>query len=286
MRWTRGLFALAAVLLLAPAAPAQTPQHVHYQLLADVSAIAPGKPFRLGIKLTIDPGWHVYWTNPGDAGLPTRVTFTAPDGFTVGDVQYPTPVRIEDPGNIVMFGYEDSVLLFATVTPPMELPQDFSGKFSASVKWLVCADVCIPGKGEDSIDLPASVTASPVNTELFDAAARQVPVEIAQSPDVDSVQSTGAPGPSGSPGEMELVVTWKHSAPADVQFLPQINDVYNIGPVKVDSSGNTTIMHFNVETLAGKSSLGQDLSAVVGYVNQAGERRGVYAPVYTSDRLH
>ncbi len=274
---------MAAVLLLPLVAPAQTAQHVHYQFLADTSAIAPGKPFRLGIKLTIDPGWHVYWTNPGDAGLPTRVTFTAPDGFTIGDMQYPTPVRIEDPGNIVMFGYEDSVLLFATVTPPAQLPQDFSGKFSASVKWLVCQDVCIPGKGEDSINLPASETAAPVNTELFDAAAREVPVDASQSPDVDSVQSTGAPGPSGSPGAMELTINWKHSAPASVQFLPEINDVYNIGSVKVNSNQNTTRISYSVETMAGKSSLGQDLSAVIGFQNPQGERRGVIVALYNSD---
>src|SRR5580698_5262682 len=161
MRWIRGLVALAALLLSPLVAHAQTPQHVHTQLLADVSAIEPGKPFRLGIKFTIDPGWHIYWTNPGDAGLPTRVKFDLPDGFSASDVQYPTPLRIEQPGNIVMFGYEDSVLLFATITPPAQLPQDFSGKFSASASWLVCSDVCIPGKSQDSISLPMSAAAAP-----------------------------------------------------------------------------------------------------------------------------
>jgi DsbC/DsbD-like thiol-disulfide interchange protein len=282
MRWIRGLTALAAILLSPLLAQAQTPQHVHLQLLSDVSAIAPGKPFHLGVKLTIDPGWHVYWTNPGDAGLPTRVTFTAPGGFTVADVQFPTPTRIEDPGNIVMFGYENSVLLTAIVTPPAQLSQDFSGKFNVSASWLVCSDVCIPGKGEDSINLPMSVTAAPANADLFDSSARQIPVDLSQCPDVQSVQSTGAPGPSGSPGAIQLTIVWKQSAPSSVQFMQELNDVYNFGPVKVDSNQNTTLIGFSVETMAAKSSAGQNITAVIGYINQAGQRRGVVVPIFNS----
>src|SRR5271170_1748892 len=85
--------------------------HVKTELFADVSAIQPGKPFWLGVRLSIDPGWHIYWKNAGDAGLPTRVKFTLPDGFSAGPLQFPTPHRFDQPGNIVAFGYEDSVLL-------------------------------------------------------------------------------------------------------------------------------------------------------------------------------
>src|ERR1700722_15895266 len=81
-------------------------EHVRAELLANTSGVQAGKPFWLGVRLTIDPGWHVYWKNPGDAGLPTRVTFTLPNGFSAGPLRFPTPHRFDQPGNIVAFGYE------------------------------------------------------------------------------------------------------------------------------------------------------------------------------------
>src|ERR1700722_18633836 len=99
---------LSAVVLLCGWSLQAPAAHVKAELLADVSAIQPGKPFWLGVRLMIDPSWHVYWKNPGDSGLPTRVKLTVPDGFTAGAIQFPTPNRFQQPGNIIAFGYEDS----------------------------------------------------------------------------------------------------------------------------------------------------------------------------------
>src|SRR5437667_5864341 len=46
---------------------------VQARLLADVDSVQPGKPFKLAVLLTIKPLWHVYWENPGDSGMETRV---------------------------------------------------------------------------------------------------------------------------------------------------------------------------------------------------------------------
>src|SRR5580658_4906281 len=129
---------LCAMVVLFAAAAKASAGHVQAEILADVSAIQLGKPFWLGVRLTIDSGWHVYWKNPGDAGLPTRVKLTLPPGFTAGPLQYPTPWRLDQPGGITVFGYEDSVLLLTQITPPATLPADFQGQFTAAVSWLVC----------------------------------------------------------------------------------------------------------------------------------------------------
>src|SRR5580658_1441092 len=150
---------LCAMIVLCATATQTLAGHVQVELLADVSAVQPGKPFWLGVKLTIDPGWHVYWKNPGDSGLPTRVKFSLPDGFTAGALEFPTPSRFVLPGNIVCFGYENSVLLLAKVTPPQTLPADSRSDCEAQVSWLVCSDVCIPGKA--SVSLTLGTSASP-----------------------------------------------------------------------------------------------------------------------------
>src|ERR1700728_141868 len=120
----RRFWILGIVLLMSATARAG---HVQADLLSDVSAVQPGKPFWLGVRLKVDPGWHVYWKNPGDSGLPTRVKFSLPDGFTADALQFPAPQRLVLPGGIVCFGYENSVMLLAKITPPENLPADFRG---------------------------------------------------------------------------------------------------------------------------------------------------------------
>src|SRR5689334_12521666 len=91
-----GVVALMAVLTAAGPAAGALPQErnqIKATLLADVSAVRPGATFNVGVLLEIAPGWHVYWTNPGDSGLATEVKFQFPEGFKVGDLRYPTPSR-------------------------------------------------------------------------------------------------------------------------------------------------------------------------------------------------
>jgi len=274
---------LCATLIWAERAAAEAP-HVRCQLLADVSAITPGKPFALGVLLSIDPSWHVYWKNPGDAGLPTRVTFTLPRGFTVGGLQYPTPRRLEQPGGIVVFGYEDSLLLWAQVTPPADLPANFSGQFSADVSWLVCADVCVPGKQMVALTLDASPTPSPAHTELFSAWTKRLPVPLADS-DAAAVQCSGSVKDVGGrwSGTLAVRIDWKHAAPPSIEFLPGALDVYNIRDVQVSSQANTTRITFTAEVLAGKNPTPETLEAVIGYGGSPADRRGLIVPIHLPD---
>src|SRR5689334_14231321 len=91
---------------------------VSTQMLADVSAISPGTPFTVGVKLTMVPEWHVYWINCGDTGIPTRITLKLPEGFTASEVQFPIPHKFDVPGGMIAYGYDDEVMFLATITPP------------------------------------------------------------------------------------------------------------------------------------------------------------------------
>jgi DsbC/DsbD-like thiol-disulfide interchange protein len=109
------------VLGLSTLAQAQAASNlVQASLLANVSTIKPGEPFTVGVLLKIKPGWHVYWINPGDAGLPTRVQWILPPGYTASDLRFPVPRHLDQPGGIVCFGYTNEVLLTATITPPSQ----------------------------------------------------------------------------------------------------------------------------------------------------------------------
>ena len=92
MNIVKSIFAL--ILSLCISVPAIAEQ-VKARLVADVETIEPGTPFRLGVLLTIPEHAHIYWRNPGTSGLATGIEWDLPEGFTVGELQWPNPQRFE-----------------------------------------------------------------------------------------------------------------------------------------------------------------------------------------------
>jgi thiol:disulfide interchange protein DsbD len=154
----------------------QGKQLVKAELLADTSAIVPGKSFTAGLLLRMAPGWHTYWKFSGDAGLPTELKWKLPPGWKVGDIQWPIPLKTIDPGDIQTYGYENEVLLMQEITPPAKLDSS-PAKLSAEASWLVCEKICIPGGETLALELPISTTSQATNTELFARYRRLLPKE-------------------------------------------------------------------------------------------------------------
>ncbi|MCI0670727.1 MAG: thiol:disulfide interchange protein, partial [Myxococcaceae bacterium] len=66
----------------------------------------------------MDPGWHIYWRNAGEAGLPSEVELRVA-GAEVGPLQFPFPETVRDPaGVITTYGHHDEVLLFRELRLP------------------------------------------------------------------------------------------------------------------------------------------------------------------------
>jgi len=171
--------ALLALLIAAVAkpAPAQTYEGrelVKPQLLADTDAIVPGKAFTAGLLLRMEPHWHTYWKFSGDAGLPSEIKWTLPPGWKAGEIQWPIPLKLMDPGNIQTYGYENEVMLLQEITPPAAIT-DSSVKLSAEANWLVCERLCIPGSATLALDLPVASKNAPANEEVFSRYRRSLP---------------------------------------------------------------------------------------------------------------
>jgi thiol:disulfide interchange protein/DsbC/DsbD-like thiol-disulfide interchange protein len=133
--------------------PAFTTEQVRAELLAWApEGVEAGKPVWLGLQLAHQPGWHTYWKNSGDSGLPTRLEWTLPAGITAGDIAWPTPKKIRV-GTLANYGYADTVLLPVplTVAPGFNAAQlDIQLKAT----WLVCKEVCIPQDGDFVLQVP------------------------------------------------------------------------------------------------------------------------------------
>jgi DsbC/DsbD-like thiol-disulfide interchange protein/cytochrome c biogenesis protein CcdA len=144
-------------------------QVVRAELLADTDAIVPGRPFTVGLHLQAEPGWHTYWQYPGDAGYATTISWEhgLPYGFVPGPIQWPLPVRDAEPGDIVTYDYPGDVLLMVQIKPSDEIHIGDTIHLSAHAAWLVCKDLCLPGKADVSLDLPVAATSHPANAALF-----------------------------------------------------------------------------------------------------------------------
>jgi thiol:disulfide interchange protein/DsbC/DsbD-like thiol-disulfide interchange protein len=147
---------------------------VHADLLADTTAIVPGKPFTAGLLLRMAPNWHTYWKFPGDAGIATEMKWNLPPGWKVGEIQWPIPLRLNEPGEIQIYGYHDEVLLLQEITPPASLAGS-TVKLSAEANWLVCEKICIPGGAKFQVELPVATQNAPANEELFSRYRRSLP---------------------------------------------------------------------------------------------------------------
>src|ERR1043165_374663 len=147
---------------------------VQAKLLADVSAVVPGKPFTVGLLLHMVPRWHTYWKFPGDAGIPTEINWKLPDGWRIGEIQWPIPLKLDEPGDIQIYGYHDEVLLLQEITPPASL-KDSGVELAADVSWLLCEKICIPGSAKLKLDLPVAAQSAAANEEIFSRYRRSLP---------------------------------------------------------------------------------------------------------------
>ena len=170
---------LARCLPWLPAAAQGTPspKRVTIDILAEKQRIAPGETLWIALRERIEPGWHTYWTNPGDSGEPTTLTWKLPAGFEAGPLQFPLP-SIIPVGPLVNYGYSSEVLLLSRLTVPKDAKPG-RADLKVSAEWLVCKDICIPESGETQItvDIVAAGASAPAgpHAALLAAAADALP---------------------------------------------------------------------------------------------------------------
>jgi DsbC/DsbD-like thiol-disulfide interchange protein/cytochrome c biogenesis protein CcdA len=179
---TISAFVLTAVVLGFPGARADGPpvptDLVSADLVAEAASIAPNATVWVDLRLAIKPGWHVYWQNPGDSGLPTAIDWVLPQGFSAGRISWPAPEHFVQNG-IGNYGYTESANLLVPISAERGVTTGQTAVFTAEASWLVCSDICIPGGASLSLALPVTPqqpVPDPSAASLFAAARSRLPV--------------------------------------------------------------------------------------------------------------
>lgn len=132
-------------------ATAKSPKHAQVRLIAESLELAPGAVLQAGLQVTLEPEWHVYWKNPGDAGLPIRLSWDLPPGFKVDSLSWPAPHKIFLPP-LMNYGYQDEVVFPFAIHAPDTVGRD-RVTLMGHAKWLVCKEICLPEEAELKLEL-------------------------------------------------------------------------------------------------------------------------------------
>ncbi|MBL8309215.1 MAG: thioredoxin family protein [Burkholderiales bacterium] len=179
----RGVAALGTLALSTCVLGIKT-DHVEVDLVAEKAALTVGSQW-IGIRVRHQPGWHTYWTNPGDAGYAMRLSWTLPSGVTASDIRWPAPRRIptgDSASPAINFGYKgDTLLPVVLQVEPSALAAagDKPIKIGLHAEWLVCRDICVPEEGDITLALSPTRGGDAVpdatHAPLFAAARARLP---------------------------------------------------------------------------------------------------------------
>ena len=127
--------------------------HTQVELVSEVQSVQPGGRFHVAVRFKMDPGWHIYWKDPGDSGMAPAIQWDLPSDVTAGSIEWPRPRRIEL-DSLVNYVYEGEVLLMVPIEAPISLPAGGEMVLRAAVRWLSCEKACVLGQADLSLALP------------------------------------------------------------------------------------------------------------------------------------
>ncbi|WP_068471286.1 protein-disulfide reductase DsbD family protein [Candidatus Protochlamydia phocaeensis] len=269
------------LLLIGLALPLQTfasfggPAHVKVQLIQEEETIQPGQPFWVAVRLDIEDDWHVYWKNPGDAGMPLKMEWKLPPGFEASPLQWPFPEKFTV-ADMVGFGYKGEVVLLSSITPPLDLPVGSTMQLDAQVKWLVCSALtCQPGSAP--VSLPVKIAAhlpqaKPEVAELFEKARAKMPKAHAE---VQTVRKEGIV-------QLEVPHDEHHASSntiTGVYFFPEQKDVidHSVDPTVAVSAKEKNRYFVNLKGSDEIGAKSQILKGVLVVHTQEGVHENVQA---------
>jgi len=226
-------------MLLATLLPIQLPGAVRsgkaeVALISASEGYTPGYPVMVAVRMKLDEGWHTYWTNPGEGGMPIGVKWTLPEGWEAGPLLYPVPISFKT-GELPGFGYEGEVVLPVFLTPSAEAAGDVT--LAVELSWLTCDDsACVPGDATVSLILKHGLGDPTPAAKDIEAALDQVPQPLDGAEMIIEEKD----------GKIEMIVTLPEGIDAaGARWLPASPGVVDPGepirPVKEDGKWRAVV---------------------------------------------
>ena len=186
--------------------------HARTEIVAESAAFAPGETTWFAVRQQVAPGWHVFWTNPGDAGLPLALDWRLPPGFEAGAILHPAPTYIPL-GPLASYAHEGETIFLVPVTAPATVRPGETIDVEIDASWQVCEDTCVPEGAQFSLSMPVERQASP----SADVAALFAAARAALPPPYEGKARIARRGA----GYQLTLETWPQAKASDVFFFPE-----------------------------------------------------------------
>ncbi|HEU4959600.1 MAG TPA: thioredoxin family protein [Sphingomonas sp.] len=189
--------------------PASSAPHLAIRMIAETDTPKPDSDVTLALATTPEPGWHGYWSNPGDAGYPAELKWTLPEDVTASAPAYPMPTTLEIAG-LMNYVYEKPYAPLVTLHVPAGLAAGTALPVRLHMDYLVCsASICVPEKADLALDLSVGDgRTSPERQAQFDAWRQALPKPI------------GAPAAyQAADGGVRIAIPYPADAPLDQPYF-------------------------------------------------------------------
>lgn len=144
-------------------------QFIKVGLVSDYNEAKEGEEVRVGFYASPDPGWHIYWKNPGDSGRAPKLSYRT--NIELGKSNWPIP-KLFRLGSLANYGYDEPTIIFHSFKMP-----DHDVKIFLDAEWLVCEENCIPGNAELSLIIPKGESKKSQYYPIFELSSEKLPKE-------------------------------------------------------------------------------------------------------------
>lgn len=226
-------------------------QYAQARAFPEHNVIKANETVTIATEITLKPHWHVYWKNPGDSGLPVKIKWDLPDGFSMSEIEWPTPDKITY-DTLANYGYYNSVSLLQTLKAPESIA-DGEIVLKASVEMLVCHDICIPEYADISLTLNSASNANQDNSQLIASLKDKLPKNIngtfSYTDQNETLRLSLLP---------DVTSALKNASPENLEFFPYDWGIINhaTNPDVTVNNGTIKINHARGdESLSGKDKI-------------------------------
>src|ERR1051326_8845870 len=239
--------AVFGLLLAMATLSARAAAHTHARLVLAAETARPGDTVMAGVHLHMDAGWHTYWRNAGQSGIPTSNKWELPKGVTVGEIQWPVPEKSPDT-DITTYIYENDVVLLV----PLKLAHDLPPgplEIKDKIDWLECAKICVPGKTNVQATLTIGTETKPSqDAELIATWQKNLP----KNGDAAKARAWWEKAATGD--VRPIILEWTSAASVtEADFYPDSSDQFEVQPAteKLPSEPGKIRLRAKVKKISG-----------------------------------
>lgn len=126
------------------------------------------------LQTRLAPGWHSYWRNPGESGLPPKIIWDNSENIEDITMHFPAPKRFQEL-DLTTFGYDGDVMY------PLDITLKEAGKdavLDIALETMVCKDICLPINLPLKLELKSGEGADSKHRTIINYAREKIPDSV------------------------------------------------------------------------------------------------------------